>query len=116
MFARRSAAKVFSDQQHARVFIAWMVEDKRICRCRRFSPVVEEKLSKPCFLDALQELLGNDLISIDIYSIERCHATFMYAKRFHKDPFMCSAGAPARVSLSFCKSGCPSRRPLHPRR
>src|SRR5258705_5708263 len=47
------------------------------------APVEEKEFPKPRALDALQKLLGNDLIRIDIHAIQRRHARLMYTKRFH---------------------------------
>jgi len=35
------------------------------------APIVEKELSKAGAFDALQELLGDDLVGVDIYFVER---------------------------------------------
>ena len=73
MFAARSAGKVLAGDQNLRALVAWIVERKArigIAR-RRPPPVEEEKFAVAGALNALQKLLGNDLVRIDIGPIER---------------------------------------------
>src|SRR6266849_4073682 len=46
-------------------------------------PVIEKEGAVPGALDALQELLGNDLVCIDIRAVERSHPPDDALDRFH---------------------------------
>src|SRR4029077_16399867 len=81
VLARVSATEILASQQKARLLVARMVENEGLPG--RPSPVVEKKFPETGALDALQELLGNDLIGVDIHPIERRHAPFVYTKWFH---------------------------------
>ena len=83
MLARGSATEILPGQQNARLLVTRIVEHKRLCTRRGLSPVVKKKLPKPRALNALQKLLGNDLIGVDIHPIERRNAAFVYTKWFH---------------------------------
>ena len=48
------------------------------------SPVVKDKLPESGLLDPLQKLLRNNLVGIDVHSIQRRHAPAMHGKRFHR--------------------------------
>jgi hypothetical protein len=46
-------------------------------------PVVEEELSVARLLDPLQELLGHDLVGVDVVAVEHRHPTFDHLDRVH---------------------------------
>jgi hypothetical protein len=56
---------------------------------RQVAPIVEEKLSKARALDALQELLGDDLIGIDVGAIEWSDETSVFVKSLHMLSLLC---------------------------
>ena len=69
--------KIPARDQDACAFVARLVENevRTFGSVRREAPVVEEKLAEASALDALQELLGDDLVGIDVHTIERRYAT-----------------------------------------
>ena len=85
MLARRAAAEIAVGDQDAGAAVTWLVErEVRVERAvRRAPPVVEQKLPEAGALDALEELLGNDLVGIHVGAVERRHQTCVRAKRLH---------------------------------
>src|SRR6185312_15585846 len=73
VFARGATSEVFRCQKDACAFVARCIENElRIRRAvGRKAPVIEEELPEAGAFDALQELLGNDLVGIDVDAIER---------------------------------------------
>src|SRR6185503_4318089 len=71
--------------EYRRALVTRFVEYKRRVRfaVRQVAPIVKNKLSKPRALDAFQKLLGNDLIRIDVGTIERSHEPGVFVKSFH---------------------------------
>ena len=47
------------------------------------APIVEQELPKARSLDALEKLLGNDLVRIDIGAVHGRDQTVMLDERFH---------------------------------
>src|SRR5262249_36535797 len=47
-------------------------------------PVVEEEGPEPGALDALQELLGDDLVGVNVGPVQRCHSSFVAAEGSHQ--------------------------------
>ena len=89
MFTGRSAAEVLPRNQNLRILVVRMIQNE--IRVRRAGirsllnapPVEEKKFAIPCAFNSLQELLGNDLIGVDILAIEgRDHAR-VFAKWLH---------------------------------
>ena len=73
VFAARSAGEVLAGDENLRALVARIVEHERrigIAR-RRAPPVEEQKIAVAGALDALQKLLGNDLVGIHVGAIER---------------------------------------------
>src|SRR5256885_327717 len=66
MLARRAGAEVAPREQDARSFRCGPVQ----LEVRVLAPVEEEKLSEACALDPLQELLRNDLVRVDVGTVE----------------------------------------------
>src|SRR5579871_6430148 len=87
MLARGTAAKILTRYKNGCALVARVVEYKirLLIPVVIKTPVVEQKFAKAGFLDSLEELLGNDLIGIDIDPIERGHQSAMYSKSFHWD-------------------------------
>src|SRR6266511_2088164 len=70
VLARRAAAEVGPGDQHRRTLVLGLVEHEVAAR----APVIKEEgpVARP--LDPLQELLGDDLIGVDVRQVERRHA------------------------------------------
>src|SRR5438552_7919877 len=85
MLARRSAAEVLARHQDRSTLIAWFVQrERRIgLTLHEKAPVVEQKFSEARALNPLQKLLGNNLIRVDVGSIERCDEPCVNAKWSH---------------------------------
>src|SRR5579862_7618030 len=85
MLARGPAAEILASDQNAGALVPRIVESERLVRCAvgRAPPVVEKELSKSCALDALQKLLRNDLIGIDVDTIQSDRASLMFTKWLH---------------------------------
>ena len=79
MLARRSAAEVFAGDENLRALVAGVVD----LEVRVLTPVVKKEIAVAGALDALQKLLGNDLIRINVRAVERHHFRSVSAKRFH---------------------------------
>ena len=74
MLAARAAAEVLAGDENLRALVARIVERERSGSGSPeavLPPVEEEKLAVAGALDALQELLGNDLVRIDVGAVER---------------------------------------------
>ncbi len=80
------------------LYSSWL--STKSARPRVAPPVVEQELAIAVALDALEELLGDDLIGVDVGAIQRDEHTLLALKRLH-------AGAPA---ASSCRTStkCPS--------
>ena len=75
VLARGAAAEVLAGHQDAGALIAWIVQHKIWIgfAVGVEAPVKKEKFAEAGALDALQELLGDDLVGVDIGAIERRH-------------------------------------------
>src|SRR6266550_8799788 len=102
MFSRRAAAEVLSRDQNASASIPRIVEYKRRISLAVLSaaPVKKKKFPKSGALHALQKLLGNDLIRIDIHAIQRSHAPRMHTKRFHNTESSIPINGPPPLSAN----------------
>src|SRR5262250_456058 len=85
MLARRSTTEVLIRNQYRRASILRLVEYKRRIRLPvgQITPVVKQKLPKPSPLDTLEKLLRNDLVRIDIRTVQRRYQSRMFLKGFH---------------------------------
>jgi hypothetical protein len=85
VFARGPAAEILAGDQNTGSFVSGMVENERPVRLAvgRAPPIVEKEFSKSCALNALQELLGDDLIGVDVDTIQGDCASLMFAKWLH---------------------------------
>src|SRR5205814_8256761 len=88
VFARRSATKILSRHKHACSGIAGLVQGKGgiLRTVLAAAPVIEQKFAKASALDSFEELLGNDLVGINVGAIEWNDFTFMNAGRLHDPP------------------------------
>ncbi len=77
VFARTAAAEVFLGDEDLRAVMVMLVEDELrvgLAGVGAFldaAPVVEEKLAVAGALDALEELLGDDLVGVDVGQRQR---------------------------------------------
>ena len=83
---RRAAAEIRAGDQDRSARIARIVQDEVGVRraVRPPPPVVKQVPTEPCSFDALQKLLGDDLIGVDIPPEEGHHAAPMHAERLHQ--------------------------------
>src|SRR5205823_3288208 len=79
VFARRAAAEVGAGHQHRRATIGGLIEDEVVGP----APVIEEEGPVAGALDAFQELLGDDLVGIDVRPIEGSEDAGDVAEGFH---------------------------------
>ncbi len=73
VLAAGTAGEVLARDENLRALVTRVVEHKRGDRLavRRLPPVEEQKIAVAGTLDALEKLLGNDLVRIDIGAIQR---------------------------------------------
>src|ERR1700722_13776622 len=89
VFPGRPATEVLARDQDFGVLIVGMIEDEiRVRLARVWSllhapPVVEQKRSIAGAFDPLQELLGDDLVGIDVLAVQVCDDTLMFAEWLH---------------------------------
>src|SRR5947209_2719201 len=85
MLTRGATAKVPPRQQDRRVLVARRVQLEVGLRATVGieAPVEKQELAEAGALDPLEKLLGNDLVRIDIGSIERGHDSGMGDERLH---------------------------------
>src|SRR5882724_4835378 len=86
MFAGGTAAKIFPGNQNAGSGVTWLVQrESGIHRTVSLAPpVVEQEFSETGFLNALEELFGNDLVGIHIGAEERNNFAGVNSKWLHK--------------------------------
>ena len=85
MFAGRSATEILGRYQDAGTAIARLVQEEigNFLSGRLATPIVKKKLAKASPLDSLEELLGNDLIGINVGAIKRCDQSSVGSKWLH---------------------------------
>src|SRR3984957_11747030 len=89
VFPGRPATEVLARDQDFGVLIVGVIEDEIRMRLApvwsllNAPPVVEQKRSIASALDPLQELLGDDLVSIDVLAVQVCDHTLMFAEWLH---------------------------------
>ena len=67
VLARRAAAEVAAGHQDRRAGVRGLLEREALLA----PPVPEQELAEAGALDALQELLGDDLVGVDVGAVER---------------------------------------------
>ena len=121
MLAAGAATEIFPGQQHAGALVALGVEHEILVQ-RAFgivlvrlphiqvAPFVKQVRAKAGALDRLQELLGNDLVGVDVGTIQRRNQTGVLSKSLHaalpsinsrtsiKRPFTAAAAAIAGLT------------------
>src|ERR1019366_7542771 len=85
MLARGPTAEVFPRDKDRGLGVARRVQHKigNLFSVARKAPVVEQEFPESRALDALQKLLGNDLIGVHVHLIKRDNDAGMLAKRLH---------------------------------
>src|ERR1035437_4134229 len=86
VFAARSAGEVLARNQNLRALVARIVEHEvRVLLTRRRAPPIEkQKLAVAGALDALQKLLGNNLVGVNIRPVQGRGQCGQCAKGFHQ--------------------------------
>src|SRR5206468_5317291 len=79
MLPRRTTPEVRTGHQHRCIPIPRSVQDEIAVP----PPVVEEKRTEAGPVDPLEELLGNDLVGVDVRPVERGENAGDAGKRFH---------------------------------
>src|SRR5208337_5123952 len=100
MFARGSATEILSRDQDRSLRVAWLMQHEigDLLAVSGKTPVVEQELAESRALNALQKLLGDDLVCVHVHFIERDNDAGVLAKRLHK--FLstsCGSGAMPRL-------------------
>src|SRR5262245_29540499 len=62
----------------------------------RAKPVIEEELAVAGPVDPLQELLGHDLVGVDVVAVEHRNTTLDHFNRFHGTPSASNESSPVR--------------------
>src|SRR5512142_1994476 len=85
MLARGAAPEISPRDKDRCARVARLVEHELNFRCavRLKAPIVEQELPEPGTLNALQELLGDDLVGVNIGAVQRRCQSGMHAKRLH---------------------------------
>jgi hypothetical protein len=89
VLARRPAAKILARHQDFRVLIVGMIQNEagvRLAGILPFlnaPPIEEQEVAVTGALDALQELLGDDLIGVDVLPVQGRDDSFVFAERLH---------------------------------
>src|ERR1700722_748064 len=89
VFPGRPATEVLARDQDFGVLIVGVIEDEirmGLARVRSFlnaPPIVEQERSIAGAFDPLQELLGDDLVSIDVLAVQVCDHSLMFAEWLH---------------------------------
>ena len=86
MLTRRTAAKVFAGDENGGATVPRLIQNKIRVRfsIRQVAPIKEQEFAKPGPFNSLEELLGNDLISVDVRTIERNNEAGVFGERVHK--------------------------------
>ena len=94
VFTTGAATEVLPRQQHAGALITRKIQHEILVdRTQRailprltdiqITPLIKQVLAKAGALDRLQELLGDDLIGVDVGTIKRSHQATVLGKSFH---------------------------------
>src|ERR1039458_7464126 len=95
VLAAGAAGEGLAGYEDLSTLVARIIQDKRWVRIARTgtTPVEEEEIAVAGALDALKELLGNDLVGIDVGSVEGCGQCGQCAKGYHQAFPPCNAGS-----------------------
>ena len=85
VFAAGTAAEVFAGDKNLCVLVARVIEDEfgQGLAFGRLTPVEEKEVAVAGALDALEELLGDDLVRIDVGAVERSDGRCLGLEGFH---------------------------------
>src|ERR1700728_2431507 len=89
MFARRAASEIFARHQNSSIPVVGMVKNEvRMGRARigpllNAPPIIKEKVFITGAFDSFQELLGDDLIGVDILALKVCDDRRVLAEWLH---------------------------------
>ena len=85
VLARRAAAEVAPGHQHRAAAVRVLVEHevRALGAAVVVAPGVEEERAEAGALDALEELLGDDLVGVDVGAVERHQRAVLAAERPH---------------------------------
>ncbi|MNF29275.1 hypothetical protein D3C84_99740 [compost metagenome] len=94
MFTAGAATEVLAGQQHAGALVTLGVEDEVLVQRAlgvvlirlanvEVTPLIEQVRTKTSALDRLQKLFRNDLIGVDVGTIQRRDKTSVLGKSFH---------------------------------
>src|SRR5207302_37224 len=109
MLARRSAAEIPARDQNACTFVPRLIQNeiRILLPVGTKPPVVKHKLPKAGAFDALEKLLGNDLVGIHVDSVERRDVATVCPKRIHRALLVISASASWNFQLRISVK-CPA--------
>src|SRR5882762_5728263 len=96
MLPRRSATEVCSGDENLRAAVLGAVEEEVALP----APVVEEERAVARTLDAFEELLGNDLVGVDVGAVQRSHDAGDAGERFHQLNALTSTRCPAMAAAA----------------
>src|SRR5205823_4998701 len=85
MFTRRTTAEILSGDQNRCAATACCIQRKRWIKLAvsRKPPIIKKKFTKAGALDSFEKLFRNNLIRIDVGSIENGDKAGMYSKGLH---------------------------------
>src|SRR6266542_2815874 len=85
MFTRRAATEILPCNENRRPAISGFVQRKRRIglTVRKKPPVEKKKFTETGALDTLEKLFRNDLIGVDVWSIERGDQSSVTSKGIH---------------------------------
>src|SRR5262249_7433599 len=101
VFTGRAAAEIRASQQDAGPLESRRVQFKRHVglAIEVVSPIVKKELPKTGALDAFQELLGDDLVRVDVDAIQGCDNSAVHCKWFHaRSHFLMSTKRPSMAA------------------
>src|SRR5690606_30852503 len=95
VLAARTATEVFPRQQHAGALVTWEVQHELLIDRALgvvlirladivVAPLIKQVRAKTRALDRLQELLGDDLVGVDVGAIQRSNQAGVLGKSFHR--------------------------------
>src|SRR5260370_2895491 len=85
MFAGGAATKIYSSQQDAGSGILGGVQGKSLAGCPPgiVAPIIEDHVAVTRALDAFEKLFGNNLVGIDVVTVEHGHDPRMIDETLH---------------------------------
>src|SRR5713101_4391308 len=96
VLARRPASEVLAGHQHRRALVFGPVQDEVV----RLPPVIEKEGAEAGALDALQELLRDYLVGVDVGAVERGHPAADALDRLHYNSSRTSTRCPVSAAAA----------------